>query len=42
MGNEVRKVVGMKLMPSMTNFIPGHFCMIFDKNGTSSEGLVDH
>ena len=36
-GNEVRKVVGMALMTSMLKFIPGHFCMIFNKNGTSIE-----
>ena len=28
-GNEVRRVVGMTLMPSMPKSIPVHFCMIF-------------
>ena len=28
-GNEVRRVVGMTLMPSMPKFIPGHFCLGF-------------
>ena len=37
MGNEVRKVFGMTLMPLMPKFIPGHFCMIFNKNRTSIE-----
>ena len=26
-GNEVRSVVGMTLMPSIPKSIPGHFCM---------------
>ena len=34
-GNEVRRVVGMKLMPSMPKSTPKHFCMIFYKSRTS-------
>ena len=28
-GNVVGKVVGIALMPSIPNFIPGHFCLGF-------------
>ena len=39
-GNEVRKVVGMELIPSIPKFIPGNFCMIFNKNRTSIEVIA--
>ena len=38
MGNEVGKIVGMTLMPSMPKFIPGHFCMIFNKKSDLDRG----
>ena len=40
MGNEVGKVFGMELMPSMPKFIPKYFCNIFNTKKTSIEGFI--
>ena len=39
-GNEVRRVVGMTLMPSMPKSIPTHFCMILKKNKDLNRGFI--
>ena len=40
MGNEVRRVVGMTLMPSMPKSIPAHFCMIFLQKLDLNRGFI--
>ena len=40
-GNEVRRVVGMTLMPSMPKSIPAHFCKIVLKNQDLDRGFIE-
>ena len=41
-GNEVRKVVGMTLIPSMPKSISRHFCMIVLQNSNLDRGLHNY
>ena len=40
--NEVRRVVGMTLIPSMPKSIFGHFCMIVLQNSDLDRGLHNY
>ena len=39
-GNEVSRVVGMALIPSMPKSIPIHFCMIFLQKPNLDQGFI--